>query len=261
MDELSWGASSDARNPIKSSLAFVGEVASLFLSTVRSVLTGKIEFKETIRQMAFIGVASIPIVAITAAFSGAVLALYSATLLVKYGVGSLAGGAVGLSVAREIAPVLTSIMVSARCGSAIAAHIASMKVTEQIDALRALAVSPISYLVVPRTLAALIMVPALCTVANFSGIFGGAIVAGAIGVSYYSYFESLRATMETFDITGGLIKAAVFALIVALVGCQQGLGASGGAAGVGRATTRAVVISLSLIYIVNYFLADALFNR
>lgn len=262
MEEVGWSGDEPRRasNPVTAALNFVAEITLLFLSSARTLLAGALELRETLHQMAFIGVASVPIVALTAVFSGAVLALYSASLLVRFGVGSLSGGAVGLAVTREIAPVLTAMMVAARCGSAIAAQIASMKVTEQIDALRALAVSPIAYLVVPRVVAALLMLPLLCTVANFAGVGGGALLAFWLGVPFYAYFRSLQMVVGPFDFTGGLIKVLAFALIIVLVSCQQGLAARGGAAGVGRATTNAVVISMVLIYIANYFLADALFS-
>lgn len=261
MEEQIWTEVSEKRGAVSAVLHFVGSMGLLLTASLRSMASFRWEWREIVHQMAFIGVASVPIVAITTLFSGAVLALYSASLLMRFGAGSLSGGAVGLSIAREIAPVLTAIMVAARCGSAIAAQIASMKVTEQIDAMRALAVNPISYLVVPRLVAALVMLPILCVVANFAGILGGAFVASALGVPSFAYFKAVQLFTDSYDLTGGIIKVAVFAVIVALVGCQQGLSAQGGAAGVGHATTRAVVISMVLIYITNYFLADLLFAK
>lgn len=262
-EELLWTDTEPVygTNPVNASLRFVGEIGVLFFASVRAMLSPRWEWKEILHQMAFIGAASVPIVVITTTFSGAVLALYGASLLVRFGAGSLSGGAVGLAIVREIAPVLTAIMVAARCGSAIAAQIGSMKVTEQIDALRALAVNPVSYLVVPRLVACLIMIPILCTVANFAGILGGAAVASMLGVSAFSYFRAVQLLVLPFDFTGGVLKTIFFALIVALIGCHQGLTTRGGAAGVGQATTRAVVISMVLIYISNYFLADVLFAK
>jgi phospholipid/cholesterol/gamma-HCH transport system permease protein len=152
-------------------------------------------------------------------------------------------------------------MVTARCGSAIAAQLGTMKITEQIDALRALAVSPVQYLVIPRVLASLVMFPMLCMIANAAGVLGGWAVAQAFGVSTNSFLQSIRLLTEPFDLIGGLLKTLAFALIVSLVSCQQGLGARGGAAGVGHATTRAVVLSMVLIFAANYFLADLLFAK
>lgn len=240
---------------------FVGEFVTLLGASARSAVGGVREWRETLGQMAFIGVNSVPIVFVTAAFSGAVLSLYTAAVLIRYGAGSLTGGAIGLAVTRELGPVLAGIMVSARCGSAIAAQIASMKVSEQIDALRALAVSPISYLVVPRLLAAALMLPVLGLIADYAGVFGGLGVATMLGVEPEAFLNSIRAFVVPFDVVGGLIKTLAFGVIVAIVGCQQGLATDQGAVGVGRATTNSVVISMVLIYISNYFLAWALFQR
>jgi phospholipid/cholesterol/gamma-HCH transport system permease protein len=260
-EELIW-LDEEARrptNPLQASLEFVGALGLLLFASGRALLQGRIEVRETLHQMAFIGAASAPIVALTSAFTGAVVTLYSASLLVEVGGGGFVGGAIALAMMRELAPILTGIMVTARCGSAIAAQLGTMKITEQIDALRALAVSPIQYLVIPRVLAALVMFPLLCMIANFAGVGGGWVVANAFGIPLHSFLQSIRLLTEPFDLIGGLIKTLVFALIVTLVSCQQGLGARGGAAGVGHATTRAVVLSMVLIFAANYFLADFLF--
>jgi phospholipid/cholesterol/gamma-HCH transport system permease protein len=260
-EELVWLDEESRRptNPLQASLEFVGALGLLMFASGRALLQGRIELRETLHQMAFIGAASAPIVALTSAFTGAVVTLYSASLLVDVGGGGFVGGAIALAMTRELAPILTGIMVTARCGSAIAAQLGTMKITEQIDALRALAVSPIHYLVIPRVLAALAMFPLLCMIANFAGVGGGWIVANAFGISANSFLQSMRLLTEPFDLIGGLIKTLAFALIVTLVSCQQGLGARGGAAGVGHATTRAVVLSMVLIFAANYFLADLLF--
>jgi phospholipid/cholesterol/gamma-HCH transport system permease protein len=244
---------------LQASLEFVGALGLLLFASLRGILQARIEPRETLHQMAFIGAASAPIVALTSAFTGAVVTLYSASLLVDVGGGGFVGGAIALAMTRELAPILTGIMVTARCGSAIAAQLGTMKITEQIDALRALAVSPVQYLVIPRVLASLAMFPMLCMIANGAGVLGGWAVAQAFGVSTNSFLQSIRLLTEPFDLIGGLIKTLAFALIVSLVSCQQGLGTRGGAAGVGHATTRAVVLSMVLIFAANYFLADLLF--
>lgn len=246
-------------HPLYATLEFVGALGVLFVASLRGVLGGRIEMRETVHQMAFIGAASAPIVALTSAFTGAVVTLYSASLLVDAGGSGFVGGALALAMTRELAPILTGIMVTARCGSAIAAQLGTMKITEQIDALRALAVSPVQYLVIPRVLAALIMFPMLGMIANFAGLAGGFVVANAFGIGVNNFLQSIRLLTEPFDVIGGLIKTLVFALIVTLVSAQQGLSTRGGAAGVGHATTRAVVISMVLIFAANYFLADLLF--
>jgi phospholipid/cholesterol/gamma-HCH transport system permease protein len=242
------------------SLTFVGEVWLLFWDVLRRMFRRPFEFGETLNQMAFIGAASVPIVALTTFSSGAVLSLYSADLLVRYGASNLAGAAVGLAVCREIAPVLAGIMVAARCGSAMAAQIGSMAVTEQIDALRSLNVHPTNYLVVPRVLAGITMVPVLCMIGIVSGLLGGYLVSVQLsGVASGTFMSSVRQWVEPADFQNGMLKTVVFGLIVTLVACQQGLRTSKGAVGVGEATTRTVVVTMVLIYVANYFMTAWLF--
>ena len=245
--------------PVEDFFAFVGEITLLLLDTIRRLFRPPLETMESLNQMSFIGVASVPIVVMTGFFSGAVLSLYLSTFLVKYGATSLAGATVGLSVAREIGPVIAGIMVAARCGSAMAAQIGTMKVTEQIDALRMLGVHPTNYLVIPRVVAAVLMAPVLAMVCMWSGVFGGMLVAQTQNIPSSTFIESMRQFMEPRDFIGGMIKGPVFGLIIAVVACQQGLRTKDGAVGVGRATTNAVVISMVLIYIANFLLAKLLF--
>jgi len=262
-EELVWTDEGAPEQPsvIRAVLEFIGASGVLLIATLRNLLLGRFEGRECLHQMAFIGATSVPIVALTSSFAGAVITLYSTSLLLRVGGSGFVGGALSVAMTREIAPILTGIMVTARCGSAIAAQLGTMKITEQIDALRALGVSPIQYLVVPRLLASLVMFPLLGVVANFAGILGGLAVASALGVPASIYFRSVQLFTEPFDLIGGLIKTVVFAVIVMMVSCQQGLGARGGAVGVGHATTRAVVLSMVLIFVANYFLADALFAK
>lgn len=243
-------------NPIVAALTFVGEATLILWDAVRRSFTRPFEVGETIGQMAFIGVASVPIVALTNFFSGAVLALYSTEFLIKYGATQFVGGTVGLAAAREIGPVLAGIMVAARCGSAMAAQIGTMAVTEQIDALKMLSVHQTNYLVLPRIWAGVLMLPILALVGIWSGVFGGWAIAVMTGVPSGSFLQSLQRYVVPWDFTGGMLKTPVFGLIVALVACQQGLRARDGAVGVGRATTNTVVISMVLVYVANYFLAD-----
>lgn len=243
------------------SLTFVGELFLLLLDSLARMFRRPFEVQETLKQMAFIGASSVPIVVLTTFSSGAVLSLYSADLLVSYGASSLAGATVGLALCREIAPVLAGIMVAARCGSAMAAQIGSMAVTEQIDALRSLNVAPTGYLVVPRLVASVTMLPVLCMVGIFSGVYGGYLVSVKIsGVASGTFMDSLRQFVEPADIQGGMIKTVVFGLLIGLVACQQGLRTQRGAVGVGEATTRTVVITMVLIYVVNYFMTLWLFG-
>lgn len=242
-------------------LTFLGECAQLVFDAFVQTFRRPFEAKETVRQMAFIGVASVPIVALTTFASGAVIALYTTKLLVDYGASNLAGSAIALSVIREIAPTLAGIMVSARCGSAMAAEIGTMAVTEQIDALRSLNVHPTRYLVIPRLWACLLMLPVLGLVGMYAGIIGGYLVTvGLEGVSSGVFLRSMQQYTEFYDIFAGLIKTVCFGFIVAVIACQQGLRTKGGASGVGTATTRTVVISMVLIYVANYFLTSWLFG-
>jgi len=241
-------------------LEAVGELALLFVRTLRAVLAWHIPVGETVRQMNLIGVSSIPIAIIVVGSSAAVLAFYTAQQFVQFGQANLIGSVTALAVAREVAPVLTAVLVAARVGAAIAAELGTMTVTEQVDALRALAVSPIHYLVVPRFLGATLIMPVATLLAGFGGMFGAQFVAvGKAGISARMFWQS-AATIDPSDILLGLIKTFVFGAIVSLVGCWQGLNARGGAAGVGRATTASVVISTVLVYIANYYLTELLFG-
>lgn len=245
--------------PIEASLTFVGEVTLIVADVLRRALRRPFEFGETLQQMAFVGVASVPIVALTCFFSGAVLALYSTEFLLRYGAGQFVGSAVGLAVTREIAPVLAGIMVAARCGSAMAAQIGTMAVTEQIDALRMLSVHPTNYLIIPRLLASVTMLPILALAGMYAGVGGGWLVAVAGGVPSGQFLQSLQQFVLPSDFVGGLLKTPFFGIIVTLVACQQGLRTRNGAVGVGRATTNTVVIAMVLVYIANYILAEIIF--
>lgn len=246
--------------PVIAFFTFVGEVALLIWDAIRRLLHRPFEWGETVNQMAFIGVASVPIVALTGFFSGAVLSLYLSQFLRDYGATGFVGGTVGLTVVREVGPVLAGIMVAARCGSAMAAQIGSMAVTEQIDALKMLSVHPTNYLVIPRLLAGLLMLPVLALVCIWSGISGGMLVALTERIPYKSFLISLQTYVKPEDIYKGFIKAPFFGLIVAIVACQQGLRTKGGAVGVGNATTNTVVISMVLIYVSNFLLARVMYR-
>lgn len=241
---------------------FIGETGVLFGQTIRFVSTGALGGYETIRQMSLIGVNSLPIALVTTASSAAVLSLQSAAQAVPFGLGSLVGGLVSASVAREVGPVLTGVVVAARVGAAIAAELGTMKVTEQVEALRSLAVHPVEYLVVPRFVAAVLMLPVLTLYADAIGVVAGYLVAVSSGVPSGGYIDSATnpAFVSVRDVLMGMLKTVAFGAIIALVCCQQGLRTRGGAAGVGRATTSAVVLSIMLIYIVNYILSSIIWT-
>ncbi len=245
--------------PITDSLIYLGEILILFAQTVRSV-RGRVNAKDLVDQMASLGVNSISIALLTTTTTGAVLALYFTPFLKQYGAENYIGAIVAIAVAREMGPVLTGVVVAARAGSAIAAEIGTMKVTEQIDALRALAVSPIQYLVVPRVLAAVIMVPLVCVLADAGGLVGGMFMSQSDGVMPAVYWNSMKQFLDVSDFTRGILKTVVFGLIIVLVGCHQGLATRGGATEVGRATTNAVVLSIILIYLADFVMTYFMFS-
>lgn len=250
---------SPVTDPVLAFLTFVGETTGIFVDAVRRLPRRPFEFGETMHQMAFIGVASVPIVALTGFFSGAVLSLYLSQFLSQYGASSFVGATVGLTVTREIGPVIAGIMVAARCGSAMAAQMASMAVTEQIDALRMLSVHPTNYLVLPRLLACVLMLPVLSLICMWSGVAGGLIVASTEGVTANAFIQSLQQFVQPVDFIRGMAKTPWFGLIIALVACQQGFRTKEGAVGVGRATTNTVVIAMILIYVANFLLARVMY--
>ncbi len=236
-------------------LQFFGQLATLFWESLLHILRGAVSYRHTLRQMAEVGVGSLMVAVLTVGFSGAVASLYVSIQLVKYGQPSFVGGLVGLSLALEIAPVITAVVVAARSGSAMAAEIGSMAVTEQLDALRSLATSPARYLVVPRVVASVVMLPVITVLANGAGAIGGLLAASANGISPQLYWNSYQSTVTITDQWHGLIKTVPFALLITLISCRQGLTTTGGARGVGRATTSAVVFSMIAVYIVDYFLS------
>jgi phospholipid/cholesterol/gamma-HCH transport system permease protein len=241
-------------------LTYLGEILILLGLAVRSARRG-VNARDLTEQMASLGVNSVAIAMLTATTSGAVLALYFAPFLKQYGAEGFTGAVVALAIARELGPVLTGVVVAARAGSAIAAELGTMKVTEQIDALRALAVSPVQYLVVPRVLAAVIMVPLVGALADAGGILGGYLISQTEGVLGVTYLNSIKQFLTPADFVKGIIKTVIFGIIIALVGCHQGLATRGGATEVGRATTNAVVLSIVLIYIANFVLTYFMFSQ
>lgn len=236
-------------------LVFLGGSFLLFADALGYLARGRLGVRETVRQMAVIGGDSLPIVIITLLFGGMVLSLQTVSTFITFGATSLVGGLVALSVTRELAPVLTGVVVAARAGSAIAAELGAMTITEQVDALRALAVSPSQYLVLPRLLAAVIVLPLITIFAVAAGGLGAYLVAVAKGITTGEYVTSIQHYLTWSDLFGGLGKTAIFGGIIAIVGSQRGLTARGGAQGVGQATTSAVVLSIVLIYAANYFLS------
>ena len=215
-----------------------------------------------LRQMVSIGYFSLPVVGLTAVFTGMVLALQSYTGFSRFSAEGAVATVVVLSVTRELGPVISGLMVAGRVGAAIAAEIGTMRVTDQIDALTTLSTDPLRYLVLPRLLAGVITLPMLVLVADIIGVFGGYLVGVyKLGFNPQAYLNGTWQHLETMDLVSGLVKAAVFGFIIALMGCYQGYHSRGGAQGVGRATTYAVVSASILILLVDYLITAAFFSR
>ncbi|MEE9455668.1 MAG: ABC transporter permease [bacterium] len=233
----------------------VGSTTILFFKAAYYAFKRPFKPARIIEQMVRIGVDSVPVVMLTAVFTGMVLALQATYQIAKFGADIYIGGIVGISMTRELGPVLTGLMVSGRVGAAIAAEIGTMKVTEQVDALETLATNPIKYLVMPRVVAAFIMLPTLTALADFIGIAGGyAVSTTTLGINPSVYIEKMNQLVHVSDLFIGLLKTVVFGVIIATVGCNQGFKARGGAEGVGRATTISVVTSCILILLSDVFL-------
>ena len=240
----------------------------LLIETVYWIIIGPfkkkpINFKTVSEQMVFMGVNSVVIVFFVTFFTGIVLAMQSAPQLSKMGAVFYVAGLVSVSICRELGPVLTALVIAGRIGAAITAEIGSMKVNEQIEALDAMAISPVRYLVVPKFIALIIMLPSLTVIGNASGIFGGYLI-GVYNLRINSglYLQTALKFLTTKDIYTGLSKSLIFAIIIVIVGAYQGLKTRGGAVGVGKATTVSVVVSFILIIVADcvltgiYFFSD-----
>lgn len=240
---------------LSSALRHIGKLAILIGDTIRFTFRRPFGFDLLMAQLYHLGVRSLSITTITALFTGMVLALQTAHTLGIYGAKLLIGDAVSLSIVRELGPVLTSLLVAGRVGAGITAEIGSMAVTEQVDAIRALGASPVKKLVVPKVLATIIMLPLLTILADFIGIFGGLIISVKDLDQSSAYYIQHVITALTFDdIFSGVGKTFFFAAFIAVIGCYNGLNATGGADGVGRATTGTVVVASIMILISNFFL-------
>lgn len=243
-------------------LVAVGKFGLFFIRVIASLFTKPFYGKQILEQFLHIGYFSLPVVGLTAIFSGMVLALQSYTGFSRFSAEGAVATVVVLSITRELGPVLAGLMVAGRVGASMAAEIGTMRVTEQIDALETLSTNPLKYLVVPRVLAGFLMMPLLVLVADIIGVMGGYIVAVyQLGFNSSNYLHQTVKYLEFQDVWCGLIKAAVFGTIISLMGCYQGYTSERGAAGVGRATTNAVVASSILILLMNYALTALLFTK
>lgn len=248
------------RSILKAS-AEAGQFTFLVRSTLLWMYRAKIEWRQTLLQMGRIGVESLPVTAMTAFFTGMVLALQTgATSKHFFNVPLFVGTVVSFAIVMELGPVMTAIVVSGRAGAAIAAELGTMKVTEQIDALYTLGTDPVRYLVIPRLLALLMVLPLLTVASDFTGVIGGLFVARVkYDIPTIVYWHDIVDNMEVRHFVHGFLKTFIFAFVIAMVSCFRGITTRGGAEGVGKSTTAAVVASMVLVLVLDYF-ATALLN-
>ncbi|MBW4561733.1 MAG: MlaE family lipid ABC transporter permease subunit [Mojavia pulchra JT2-VF2] len=238
-------------------------LAAIFLGgqVIVHLLRAKIHWRNTKEQMAAVGPDSLFIALLTAIFVGAVFTIQVAREFVNFGAGNLVGGVLSVALTRELSPVLTAVILAGRVGSAFAAEIGTMRVTEQIDALLMLRTDPIDYLVIPRVLACCIMLPILTLLSLVTGMLGGLVIATNLyNISDTVFLDSARNLLGIWDICSALIKAFCFGVLIAVIGCSWGLTTTGGAKGVGQSTTTAVVTALLIIFVSNFFLSWLMFQ-
>jgi phospholipid/cholesterol/gamma-HCH transport system permease protein len=246
----------------RNTLWIVGEMGRMMvflLNTIAWMLRPPFRFLQVLKQIHFIGVKSLFVIVLTGAFTGMVLGLQGYYSLRKFGAEGLLGSAVALSIIRELGPVLSALMVTGRAGSAMTAEIGIMRITEQIDALDTMAVNPMQYLIAPKVLASVLIMPMLCSIFDLIGIYGGYLVGvDLLGVSSGAYTSSMESSVEWKDVYGGFLKALSFGVIVSWVCTYKGYNTTMSAEGLGTATTEAVVLSSVLILIWDYFLTSVL---
>jgi phospholipid/cholesterol/gamma-HCH transport system permease protein len=242
-------------------LSFVGAASRLFFGASWHILRGRAGLRETLHEMEHEGVSSLLIATVTIVFSSMVFSYYIVGQSMRYFEAAFVGVLLSEAIFRELAPVLTAVVVAARAGSAMTAEIGSMTITEQVDALRALAVDPVQHLVAPRLLASVLMLPVLTIFADYTGLLGGLGVARleTPEIDAQSFFTAISTHIPFGIMARGLLKTVVFGAIIAVVGCHYGLRCERGAAGLGRSVTKCVVVCIVLIYITNFFLTKALY--
>ena len=239
----------------------IGEIMVLFWQTLTSLPVAWRQRKKVFDQLFEIGNASLLMVCILSLFIGGVLALQTGPVLVERGLPQVLGGMIGLSMCKELAPVMMAILIAGRIGSAMAAEIGSMRVYNEIDALRTMNINPVLYLVLPRMLAIAIALPTLVVFSVPIGWLGGAFVSNFnhhIAVGFQSFFQNLRDVVEVKDVLNGIFKSFMFSLAIGIISCHQGLVTRGGPRGIGRSVTKAVVNSIVVILILDYFLTRGL---
>ncbi len=240
-----------------SGVRLCGQTILLLFHTIRYILQGKIDWPEVFRQSNMIGVKSFAVVAITALFTGFAMSLQIARELVLFGADTAIGGVVSLALIREIGPITAGVMVAGRVGSAIAAELTTMMITEQIDALKVMRIDPAQYLVVPRYLAGVFMMPVLSIYAMFIGLFAGILIAqSAANLPMATFLDSVKQTILDRDFHVHFIKSFINATIIIMFSCAIGLSTRGGAEDVGIATTRAIVWTMTMIFVFNYIVTS-----
>ena len=245
------------------SLWFQRLLAAIFLGgqVLVHLLNRKIHRRNTIEQMAVVGPGSLLIAMLTAVTVGMVFTIQVAREFINLGAGNLVGGVLGLALSRELAPVLTAVIVAGRVGSAFAAEIGTMRVTEQIDALYILKTDPIDYLVIPRLIGCCLMLPILTVFSIMTGMTGGMVVASNLyNINPNVFLDSVRNFLQIWDLGSAAIKSFCFGALIAVIGCSWGLTTTGGAKGVGQSTTTAVVTALLAIFVSNFFLSWVMFQ-
>ena len=248
-------------NFILNAIYQIQELALLTWRVVRGLFRPPLYGREMLGQMDVLGVGSLTIILLTGFFTGGVLALNSANTLQKFGVQSVTGQLVATSLIRELGPVLTCLMLAGRVGSGIAAELGSMLVSEQIDAMRALGTDPIKKLVTPRIVALITMAPTLTVICDMVGTLGGLLVANTmLHQASSTYISSAKQAVSYKEIFGGMIKPMVFGYIISIIGCYMGLSTTGGTVGVGRSTTRSVVVASILIIAVDFLLSKLIIS-
>jgi len=242
-------------------LAYTGRIFIFAGKGVLYIFRSPFYLRSVISQMIEIGYYSLPVVGLTAIFTGAVLALQSYSGFSRFSAESAIATVVVLSITRELGPVLAGLMVAGRVGASIAAELGTMRVTEQIDALTTLSTNPIKYLVSPRIISSVLMLPILVLIADIIGVLGGYLVSVySLGFNPIIYLQNTFKYLETMDVVQGLVKSSVFGFIISTIGCYFGYHSGKGAEGVGSATTSAVVMSSILILLSNYFLTQIFFR-
>jgi phospholipid/cholesterol/gamma-HCH transport system permease protein len=245
------------------SLWFKRLVAAIFLGgqVIVHILKGKFNYANIVEQMALVGPESLLIALLTSTTIGMVFTIQVAREFLNIGAGQVVGGVLALSLTRELAPVLTAVVLAGRVGSAFAAELGTMKVSEQIDALYILKTDPVDYLVIPRVVACCVMLPLLTILSIVTGMLGGLLIATTIfGMPGRVFIDSARNFLDAWDVCSAPIKAICFGALIAIIGCNWGLTTTGGAKGVGQSTTTAVVTSLLAIFISNFFLSWLMFQ-